>query len=168
MTRPTTMTMTTTRPTTEPGSGPITPIRSLQPNVSRSEAVQHFTGGTFRLSDWFRGPVHSIAELYIPCRLFQITIRNSGKVDRSIFGLDAVQGVMDLYSFASPPPPEDLIFLQSRNVIPASLDPKEAKELLLAKVRRLVFTRGFFRMRDVKFEADEIPGEICIPFWVAF
>jgi hypothetical protein len=146
----------------------MTEIRSLKPNVTRNEALQHFTGGTLRPSDWFRGSVRSIAELYIPFRLFDVTIRNSGKVDRSIFGLDAAQGVMDLYQFPSQPASEEMVFLQTRNVLPATLDPNEARERLLAKVRRLVFTRGFFRMRDVKFEADEIPGEICIPYWVAF
>jgi hypothetical protein len=146
----------------------MTEIRSLKANVTRSEAMQHFTGGTLRLSDWFRGSVRSIAELYIPFRLFQVTIRNSGKVDSSIFGLDAAQGVMDLYQFPTQPPAEDLISFQTRNVLPATLDPAEAQERVLAKVRRLVFTRGFFRMRDVRFEAVEIPGQICIPYWVAF
>ncbi|MBI3477574.1 MAG: hypothetical protein HY010_17720 [Acidobacteria bacterium] len=146
----------------------MTGIRSLKANVTRAEALRHFTGGTFRLSDWFRGPVRSIAELYIPFRLFHVKVVNSGREDSNIFGLDAAQGVMDLYQFPGQPAPEDLLFLQTRNVIPATLASDVAQERLLAKVRRLVFTRGFFRMRDVRFEAVEIPGEICIPYWVAF
>jgi len=146
----------------------MTTIQSLKPNVTRSEALQHYTGGTFRISDWFHGSVCSIAELYIPFHLFQVTIRNSGKVDRGIFGVDAVQGVMDLYQFPSPPAPEVLLVIQSRNVLPSTLALTEARERLISKIRRLVFTRGFFRMRDVEFDAAGIPGEVCIPYWVAF
>jgi len=143
-------------------------IRSLKPNVSREAATQHFTGGTFRPADWFRGPVHAIGELYIPFRLFEVTIRNRGKADRGIFGLDAAQGVLDPYQFPAAPLPEDLIFLQTRNVLPSVLSTEEARERLLGKVRRLVFSRGFFRMREVEFEAVQIPGEVCIPYWVGF
>jgi hypothetical protein len=143
-------------------------IQSLKANVAHSEALQHFTGGTFRFSDWFRGPVRSMAELYIPFRLFRVKVLNSGKEDSAIFGLDAVHGLMDLYQFPTPPAPEDFTFVETRNLVPSKLDANQARDRLLAKVQRLVFARGFFRLRNVKFEAEEIPGQVCIPYWVAF
>jgi len=143
-------------------------IRTLKPNVTRDEAQRHFTGGTFNAADWFHGPVQSIGELYIPFRLFSVKLVNSGREESHIFGLDAAQGVLDLYEFPTPPDPADMLSLQTRNILPVALDPQQAQEIVLAKVRRLVFSRGFFRMRDVRFEATQIPGEICIPYWVCF
>ncbi|MGE5140676.1 MAG: hypothetical protein ACM3JD_14505 [Rudaea sp.] len=142
-------------------------IRSLKPNVTREDALRHFSG-TFPWANWFHGPVQSIADLYIPFRLFAVKVVNRGREESHIFGVDAAQGVLDPYEFQTPPAPADLISLDTRNVLPASLDPREAKALLLAKIQRLVFARGFFRLRDARFDAVEIPGQICVPYWVCF
>lgn len=143
-------------------------IRSLKANVSRSEAERHFTGGTFSVAKMLRTPVRSIADLYIPFRLFQVKVVTGGREQGHIFGLDAVRGILDLYEFSAVPAEGELTFLESRNVLPATLNADEARNAVLAKVRRLVFSRGFFRLRDVRFEAVEIPGEICVPYWVCF
>ncbi|HUM06029.1 MAG TPA: hypothetical protein VLT90_11260 [Terriglobales bacterium] len=146
----------------------MTAIRSLRANVTREEALRHFTGGTLPIASWFRSPVQSIAELYIPFRLFKVKFVNGGREESHIFGLDAVHGVMDLYEFSGPPGAQEVTSLESRNVLPVALGSLEARERVLAKVRKLVFSRGFFRMRDVRFEAEQIPGEICVPYWVCF
>lgn len=143
-------------------------IRSLKANVSRSEAEQHFTGGTFSLARMFRDPARSIADLYIPFRLFQVKIVTGAREQSHIFGLEAVQGILDLYEFPALPGAESVMSLETRNVLQTRLSADQAKEEVLAKVRRLVFSRGFFRLRDLRFEAVEVPGEICIPYWVCF
>jgi len=145
----------------------MTGILSLKPNVTREDALRHFTG-TLNPANWFHGPVRSIAELYIPFRLFEVKVVNGAREERHVFGVDAAQGVLDPYQFPNRPTDADLISLQTRNVLAASLDSNEAKARLLAKVRRLVFARGFFRLRDVRFDAVEIPGQICVPYWVGF
>jgi hypothetical protein len=76
--------------------------------------------------------------------------------------------VLDLYQFPSPPDNEQVITLQTRNVLPTGLDASQAAELLMEKVRRMVFTRGFFRVRGLKIEANPIADEICVPYWVCF
>ena len=74
-------------------------IRSLRPNVTREEATEHFSSG---MSDILRttasGPLKSVADFYIPFQLFQMEIVNGGKSDSRIFGLDAVNGSLDLYT----------------------------------------------------------------------
>ena len=50
----------------------------------------------------------------------------------------------------------------------ALVDEQRSRELLLGKVRRLVFSTGFFRVRDLRISADLIPGEIYVPYWVGF
>ena len=50
-------------------------IRSLRANVSREEAMQQFSSG---MLDFLRetafGPLRSVADFYIPFRLFQIDV----------------------------------------------------------------------------------------------
>ena len=79
-------------------------IRSLRPNVTREEATEQFSSGMFDfLRDTTFGPLRSVADFYIPFRLFQIEILNGGKRDLRIFGLDAVNGSLDLYHFEQLP-----------------------------------------------------------------
>jgi len=147
----------------------LTHIRSLKPNVTQEEAIRHFTNGMAnRAAELIRGPVRSLAEFYIPYRLFQVTIRSAGREQNQTFALDAVRGVLDLYQLPTRTADDQLLTIQTRNVLPAGLDPAQAEERLIAKVRRMIFTRGFFRLRDLKIEALPLPGEICVPYWVCF
>lgn len=145
----------------------MTVIRSLRPNVSREEALRHFEGGALNfLANALRGRIQSIAEFYIPFRLFQVSITNAGNTQSSIFALDARKGTLDIYQFEVPP--KDLLDVTSRNVLPPLLSEPDARSRLLAKVRRLIFSRGFFKLRDVQLEAVALPREVWVPYWVCF
>lgn len=147
----------------------MTRIQSLKPNVSRDEAIRYFSAGIFNgATELIRGPIRALAELYIPYRLFQVRIRSAGREQNQTFALDAVRGVLDLYQLPAPTADNQFLTLQTRNVLPASLDAAQAAERLIAKVQRMIFTRGFFRVRDLKIEAIPLPGEICVPYWVCF
>ena len=115
-----------------------------------------------------RGPVRSLAELYIPYRLFQVKIQSAGREQNQTLALDAVRGILDLYQLPASTADDQFLSVQTRNVLPAGLDAAQAEEQLIAKVRRMIFTRGFFRVRDLKIEATPLPGEICVPYWVCF
>jgi hypothetical protein len=149
-----------------------TRIRCLKPNVTREEAVRYFSEGAMnRLADMIRGPVRSLAELYIPFRLFRVTIASAGRMQVQTLALDAVRGVLDLYRFPDVDDEEKYSWLETRNVLPGTLDDSESLDQircrLLEKVRRMIYTRGFFRVRDLRIVAEPIPGEICVPYWVS-
>lgn len=144
-------------------------IRSLKANVTREQALRYFTAGALnRAADVIRGRVRSIAELYIPYRVFQVKIISGGRKESHIFALETVRGVLDLYQFSSIPSDRDLIALETRNVLPAVLDASEAEERVMSKVRRMIFKRGFFKLRDLRIEAMSLPGDVCVPYWVCF
>jgi len=144
-------------------------IRSLKPNVTREEAIRHFSDGVVNgAAQLMRGPIRSLAELYIPYRLFRVKISSAGRVQNQSFAMDAVRGVLDLYRLPALTEEDQFLTLQTRNVLPADLDVTQAEERLIAKVRRMIYTRGFFRVRDLKIEAVAVPGEICVPYWVCF
>jgi hypothetical protein len=131
--------------------------------------MRHFTHGTLsRVLDFTRGRVRSIAELYIPYRLYRVTIVSSGREQGRAFALDAVQGTLDLFEFPKIPREGEWMNVETRNVIPATLDEALAREQIIAKIRRMIFTRGFFKVRDLWIQAEPIAGEICIPYWIGF
>lgn len=144
-------------------------IRSLKPNVSREEAMRQFSSG---MTAWLRetvlGPLRSVADFYIPFRLFQIEIVNSGKRDQRVFGLDAVNGSLDLYHFDQLPGEREVVYLETRNCSQLLLDDAEAEKIMITKLQRLLFSTGFFRMRDLRITAEPVAGEIYIPYWVGF
>src|SRR5712691_13025810 len=110
-------------------------IRSLKPNVTRDEAMQQFSPGgavDFARSLLF-GPVRSVADVYIPFRLFQVEIVNGGKREQQFLGLEAIAGILDLYHFEQVPSASDVIVMDSRNCPPARLDHMRASELLIEK-----------------------------------
>jgi hypothetical protein len=144
-------------------------IRSLKPNVTREQALRHFTAGALnQAADVVRGRVRSIAELYIPYRVFQVKVISGSREETHIFALETVRGVLDLYQFLSIPSDLDLIALETRNVLPAVLSASEAEERVISKVRRIIFTRGFFKLRDLRIEATALPSDVCVPYWVCF
>jgi len=144
-------------------------IRSLRPNVTREQAIQHFSAGALnRVANLTRGRIRSLAELYIPYRSFRVKITSGGREQSRIFALDAVQGVLDLFEFPAHPAASDLLTIETRNVLPSSLDELQLRDRIIAKVRRIVFAQGFFKLRDLQINADIIPGEYCVPYWVCF
>jgi len=144
-------------------------IRSLRPNVTREEATDYFSSG---LADILRttvsGPLKSVADFFIPFRLFQVEIINRGKREQRIFGLDAVNGSLDLYRFDQLPGEREVIYLQTRNHSEPLLDEAEAGKMVVTKVQRLLFSTGFFRVRNLQIHAEPVAGEIYIPYWVGF
>src|SRR5256884_8059915 len=124
-------------------------IRSLRPNVSRDAAVGDFSYAALHsLRALVLGPLRSVADFYIPFQLFQVEISNRGKIDQRVFGLDAVSGSLDLYHFEQLPGPAEVVFLETRNCLPANPDEQRSQEILLGKVRRLIFSTGFFRSEE--------------------
>lgn len=144
-------------------------VRSLRPNVTREEAIQQFTTG---IAQKFRkvtlGPVRSVADFYIPFTLFQVTVMNAGKQDRSILGIDSVSGLLDPYHFDNIPDSSELISVDTRNCPDRRLDSDREREILVEKVRRHLFQRGFFQMRDLRIDLSPLAADLCVPYWVCF
>lgn len=144
-------------------------MRSLRPNVTREEAIEHFSRGAMSaVRETMFGPLCSVAPCYVPFQLFRVEIRNAGRSEEHIFGLDAVLGSLDLYRFEQLPGESEVVSVESRNHVPPALDEENGKDLVLAKVRRFLFSTGFFRIRDLHLSAEPLPGELYVPYWVGF
>jgi len=145
-------------------------IRSLKPNVTREEAIRQFTGrGLFSIVHrTVFGPLRSVAELYIPFRFFRVQIHNRGILEERMVAIDAVNGSLDLYQFEHLPAESETISLETRNCPAAGLPDEQAVDLVVANLRRILYSRGFFRVRDLQITATPLAIEIHIPYWIAF
>lgn len=114
------------------------------------------------------GPLRSIADFYLPYMLFSVEISSAGKTDTSVLGLESVIGSLDLYQFDRIPDSSQLISVETRNCPEARLDREQASRLVTEKVRRALFSRGFFRIRDLSLSATLISAELHVPYWVGF
>jgi len=80
-------------------------IRSLKPNVTREEVIRQFSGRglSATLRNLAYGRLRSVAELYIPFRLFRVQISNGGVSEEKLVAIDAVSGTLDLFQFDHTP-----------------------------------------------------------------
>jgi len=142
-------------------------IRSLRANVTRQQAEEHFSsaGPISMLKGLVSGPLRSVADIYIPFRLFRVEITEHERVRSQFLAVDVVKGNLDLYQFDDVP---EVAVLETRNCPPGILDEERARQLVVEKFRRVVFSQGFFRLRSPQFSATALPGEIHVPYWVAF
>ena len=147
----------------------MTRIQTLRPNVSREESLRHFSGGVAgHLRELLSGPLRSVADFYIPFRIFEVEILNAGKKDRRILGLDAVSGALDPYYFDHLPSGAEVREIETRNCLTSYLDSAQAAKIATTKVQRLLFSRGFFRIRNLTISVHPAAGEIHVPYWVGF
>ncbi len=145
----------------------MTSISSLRPNVTREEAVCHFAGrGLRKLTRRLcRGPLHSTADIYVPFAVFRVHVDTGRSRQASIFGVDLVRGDFDLYGFERDPA-GSLITVETRNCAPPLLSSADARQALVAQVRRLVFSRGFFRLQHFQISAESLLPDVHVPYWV--
>lgn len=145
-------------------------IRSLRPNVSQEEAIAQFrASGPVR---WIRstamGPLRSVAAAYLPFQLFRVAITNQGQTEQRLLGVDAVTGTLDLFQFERVPAESEMIWVETRNCPAVKISGDRLGELLESKVRRMLYSKGFFRMKELKIVPEPVPLELHIPYWLGF
>jgi hypothetical protein len=142
-------------------------IYSVKPNLPRSAAIRMLRGKTaFKIiQQIWPGQLRTIADAYIPLRIFRTEIRDAAKTETACFGIDAVEGSMDLVQFEGS---SDLIELQTRNWVGPILDESKLKAKLIDEVRRLAYQRGFFSLSDLEIRAEALSFGIFAPYWVGF
>ena len=145
-------------------------IQALKPNVTREEAIRVFRSGGFSAAYWRirSGPLQRVADAYVPFWVYHVRHEMVGALNTRIFALDAVHGALDLYEFPHVPRETELLTIETRNQLRPRLQQDAAGELLKAKVLRVLFQQGFFKLRALKVEIERVPLELHLPYWLAF
>ena len=141
-------------------------VETLKESGSRAVGIRVFNGtraASTYSSDFSQAGLDRMLKSAL--ELAKITSEDpfSGIPDASQLG--QLQGNLDLYQFDQVP---DVMVVETRNCPPALLDEERARDLVVEKFRRVVFNQGFFRLRSPQFAAHPLPGEIHVPYWVAF
>lgn len=149
---------------------PRVQVRSLRPNVTEADAFRMLDGsGLGGLVRYTRlGPIARLALVYVPFQPYRATLHNKQRSEQMLVAIDAVSGTLDLYRFDQEPGPSDTILVETANVPTRRLPRPELERILGDKLRRTVFRRGFFTLKDFHLDLEQLPGEICVPYWVSF
>jgi len=150
--------------------GDATLVAAVRGRVDRNEAVATFAsgvpGGVRRL---MRGPLRSVAQIYLPFRLYEVTIRRGRRSQRMVIGIDVVAGVLDLYRFDEVRPPQAVVQVRTRNHVEAVLPSPEAGAIVAARVQRLMYQRvGFLAIGACRLDVQPVGGVLYVPYWLGF
>lgn len=149
---------------------PLSTITSLRPRMDKSGAVAAIEGRGLARA-WRHatlGPLRGVAEMYVPFHLYRVTVFKNGERTTRLMAIDAVTATLDPYSFDSVPQGEELVEVNSRNRPPALVSAEECCAKLLAKVERVLFQTGFFKIRKLKLEAELLSTSLHVPYWIGF
>src|SRR5580704_16708812 len=147
-----------------------TALPSLRANVTQQEAFQAFRGsgmGALYLRT-FRGPLQRLATAYVPFRLYRVEYDLGRTHNSRTFGLDQVDGSLDLFEFKSVPVADQMVALASRNILPARISTEQADAALREKSLRTIFQKGFFQVRNLALRIEPLTEEFCMPYWLGF
>jgi hypothetical protein len=148
----------------------LSSIQTLKPNVSQSDALRKFSaaGPAALLRNLRLGPLQRIADVYVPFYLYRVNYTLGREHQSRLFAIDAVEGSLDLFEFASLPTQDELVQVETRNALPVNLSGERAQELLRDKVLRVIFQQGFFKLRDANLAIERIPLDLHLAYWLAF
>src|SRR5437899_4047649 len=116
-------------------------ITAFKPTVNREDAVRFFnsSGISKFIRDLQIGRLRSIADVYVPFRIYRVDIDRGATRDSKLIGIDAISGSLDPFVFESLPNSEQLGSVETRNRPEALLPEAEADKVLRLKDQRLVF-----------------------------
>ena len=148
----------------------MTEILALRGRVTREEALAAFQPGGFAggVQLLVSGPLRSIAEAYVPFRLFRATVQNGRGAQEKLLAIDAVDGSLDLYGFDAAPVAGELMRVETRNALPCGLPVERCAELMEDRLRRMIYRRGFFRARGLQNRIHYSGTDFYVPYWLGF
>lgn len=145
-------------------------ISAVRSNLSREAALQKLTphGLPGLVRGWFTGKLRALADVYVPYRLYEVTVADRGIEKTRYYAIDAATGDLDPYEFQAPPDSEIFVELDIRNSHPVRLEESQTHQLAIEKVRRSMFSGGSFRLRNPVITAHVLHEGFYIPYWAAF
>jgi hypothetical protein len=142
-------------------------IRALAPRASEASAIAAFERGFW--TALAGKALRSVALVHVPFRIFEVDIVNRGRARHCRMALDAVNGTLDPYEIDGTPERAAFIETNARNILPVRLDAERAREVIVGKMRRVVFQSGFFRVHGLEIRAQRAePAELYVPYWLGF
>jgi hypothetical protein len=138
----------------------------LKSEMNRDAALRRLWPSS--IQRWLSGPLRAVAEIHIPYRLYKITVQDRGSEQVRYYAVDAASGKLDPYEFQALPEAEKWIEVETRNSHPIRLSESDTQKLALEKIRRILFSSGFFRLSHPQFTTELVISEFYLPYWAGF
>jgi hypothetical protein len=139
-----------------------TPITILKPGVTRAEATRKLGGS---LTEIKRGRLALVMDFYIPYLMFEALITNANQTMKKLMAIDAVTGTLDPYIFDHVPSEDERAIVESERALKAEITEAAAFEILGDKIKRMLYLKGFFRVKDVRINGRYLET-LHVPYWV--
>jgi hypothetical protein len=145
-------------------------ILSVRPNVSREDALEILGGSDMSTMFWRmrKGRLQTVADAYVPYRFFRVQMTGRSSSLTHIYAVDSVTGSLDPYEFAGLPDDQSLVEVETRNYMASSLSEEQAQSRLRERVLRMIFQRGFFKVRTPDLKLESLATEVYLPYWLGF
>jgi hypothetical protein len=145
-------------------------ILALRSRASREEALAAFQPGGIAGAVQLKlaGPLRSVAEVYVPFRLFRAIVHDGAETREEFLAIDAVEGSLDLYGFETAPCDGEFARVGTRNALPCEVRVTRCAELIEDRLRRMIFQRGFFRARGLRNRIHYAERDFYLPYWLGF
>jgi hypothetical protein len=145
-------------------------ISTLRRRLTREEAIaaisRGFAGAVRQVA---RGPLRSLADVYIPYGVYKVTVRRGARREVIVLGIDLVGGVLDLYRFDRSSDLPEIEQVSTRNHMIAALSRRGAEDALRSRVKRLAHQqRGFLAAGEIAIDLEPIGSIVHVPYWAGF
>lgn len=143
-------------------------IRILKSAVERELALEKLSARG--LSGWMRrrisGKLIGAAEIYIPYRLYKITVRDRKVLAERFLAVDAACGIFDPIEIGR----ESLNcrMVETRNFLTAEVAEADTRAIVLTKMRKVLFSAGMFRLREPEILVELVEDDFHIGYWTGF
>lgn len=132
----------------------------LAPGLDRAEATRRLKrapGRGFVLA--------KLVDFYVPFHLFETTVaaRAEQPPDVYLYGLDAVNGTLDLYTLEGD---EARLPLESERRLAVRRDPDQGESIVEERVLKLLFMSGIFGLKNPRITARATGELVHLPYWV--
>jgi hypothetical protein len=148
-------------------------IKSFPSRLTRDQAAALLdSAAPFGLGRILRractGPLRSIADVYVPFRIYRVETENALSLGARLIAVDCVNGTLDPYRFDFVPHESKLVCVQTKNSLKATLREEKTGEIASDHVLREIYRAEFLRLAPIRLRAELLSREFYIPFWIGF
>ncbi len=137
-------------------------LTCLRSHMTQAQALRLFKS---KMRELRHGKLRHNTGFYVPYFLFCVQIENGKAAQTLWLAIDAVRGDLDLQRFDQEPTAQDFELVESKQFAASVLTEKEALTHLQEKVRREVYRKGFFRVRNLNITGKFLQL-FFQPYWV--
>lgn len=112
-----------------------------------------------------RGRLALVIDFHIPYLMFEALITNADRTMKKFMAIDAVTGALDPYIFDHVPSEDEREIVESERAPSAEITEAAALEILEEKIKRMLYLKGFFRVKEVRIKGRYLET-LHVPYWV--